>query len=118
MAKRMAMSDADVLRLLAQDKKEYIEYPPERGDRYYEEEVDEVDEEALAQMILEKGIHQGHMETLAAQGLAYSPREAQGDYMPNRQYKAIAQAVAQRLIDQGVDPSRASGIASRLFEYA
>ena len=34
MAKRMAMSDADVLRLLAQDKKEYIEYPPERGDRY------------------------------------------------------------------------------------
>ena len=116
MAKRMAMSDADVLRLLAQDKKEYIEYPPERGDRYYEE--DEIDEEALAQMILEEGIHQGQMEALAAQGLAHSPREAQGDYMANRQYEAIAQAVAQRLIDQGVDPSRASGIASRLSEYA
>ena len=57
MARRMAMSDADVMRLLAQDKKEYIEYPPERGDRYYEE--DEIDEEALAQMIIEHGVQQG-----------------------------------------------------------
>ena len=116
MARRMAMSDADVMRLLAQDKKEYIEYPPERGDRYYEE--DEIDEEALAQMIIEHGVQQGQLEALAAQGLAHSPRGAQGDYTANREYKAIAQAVAQRLIDQGVDPSTASGIASRLYEYA
>lgn len=116
MARRMAMSDADVMRLLAQDKKEYIEYPPERGDRYYEE--DEIDEQDLAQMIMEHGERQGQLEALAAQGLAYSSREAQGDYITNRQYKAIAQAVAQRLIDQGVDPFRASSIASRLSEYA
>lgn len=116
MANRMAMSDADVLRLLAQDKKEYIEYPPERGDRYYQE--DEIDEEALAQMIVEQGVHQGQMEALASQGLATTARGSQGEYVANQQYRALRQALEQRLIQQGVDPVQASIMVNRLSEYA
>lgn len=115
MAKRMAMSDADVLRLLNQDKNKHIEYPPERGDRYFQE--DEIDEESLAQMILEQGIKQGQMEALASQGLAATARASQGEYIPNQQYRALQQALEQRLIQQGVDPARASIMVNRLSEY-
>ena len=116
MAKRMAMSDADVLRLLAQDKKEYIEYPPERGDRYYQE--DEIDEEALAQMIMEQGVRQGQMEALASQGLAAMAKGTQGEYAANQHYDAIHNALQQRLVAQGVDPVQASIMVNRLIEYA
>ena len=116
MAKRMAMSDADVLRLLAQDRKEYIEYPPERGDRYYQE--DEIDEEALAQMILEKGIFQDQMEALGRQGLAETLGASHGEYRPNMRYLALHEALRQRLVQQGVSSLQASIMANQLPEYA
>ena len=116
MAKRMAMSDADVLRLLSQDKTNYVDYPPLRGDRNFEE--DEIDAEDLAQMILEQGVRQGQMEALASQGLAEISRGSQGEYIPNQHYSALQQALEQRLIQQGVDPVKASIMVNRLSEYA
>lgn len=116
MAKRMAMSDVDVLRLLSQDKTDYVDYPPLRGDRNFEE--DEIDEQALAEMILEQGLQQGRMEALASQGLAEVSRGSQGEYIPNQHYSALRQALEQRLIQQGVDPVQASIMVNRLSEYA
>ena len=116
MAKRMAMSDADVLRLLAQDKTDYVDYPPLRGDRDFEE--DEIDEQDLAAMILEQGIRQGRMESLATQGLAATARGSQGEYIPNQHYSALRQALEQRLIQQGLDPVQASIMVNRLPEYS
>lgn len=116
MAKRMAMSDADVMRLLAQDKTDYVDYPPLRGDRNFEE--DEIDEQDLAAMILEQGARQGQMEALASQGLAVVAKGTQGEYVANQRYGVIHNALQQRLVAQGVDPVQASIMVNRLIEYA
>lgn len=115
MARRMAMSDADVIRLLKGDPREYIDYPPERGDLHFEEE--EIDED-LAQMIMEQGFHQEKMEELARQNLAEMDRSTQGEYMPNQKYQALKQALEDRLVQQGVGEVVASLIARRLYEFA